>query len=131
MFTAFRLILRKTKSYLFMKRLLLLFICTFALCAWSVNPVYFKIKIHKPGSVGSGIKRQPPQMPKVDIDDHILFFGEHNSEYVLQLQDGTSVIYETTVPQETGEILLPESFTGDYELILMVGDYVFVGNITL
>ncbi len=114
-----------------MKRLVLLFVSFCCLFSWGAEHVCLKIKIHKPETTGNGIKRSPVYAPYIFIDGHTISVDGYMSACTLQLKNGEGVAYEMSVPAGTQEIYLPEDLAGSYELLLIFGEYSFVGEITL
>lgn len=114
-----------------MKRLVLSVICFCSLFSWGAGQISLKVKIHKPETTGNGIKRSPVYAPYIFIDNHIISVDGYISACTLQLQNEEGMVYEISVPAGTQEIHLPEYLTGSYELLLIFGEYCFVGEITL
>ncbi len=79
---------------------------------------------------GNRPARNPIYIPNVTIDGNILYFEDLCIDSVIQIyKDGT--IEYLDVVDANGEVQLPASFSGVYQLQLQFGSITFVGEIEL
>ena len=100
-----------------MKKFLLMIVSAFMLStsswAWTLVP----LSVH---------------MPKVYIEDYTLMFGINHPEYTLILKDeNDNIVYTTTVFTTQTDVILPSTLSGDYQIELIMDDWLFVGEISL
>ena len=83
-------------------------------------------------TVGNGRPKTPIQPPTVYIEDYVLTFMEGHPDYVLNIKDEDGdVVYTTTVWSTDTEVTLPSTLSGDYEIELVMGNWLFTGWIEL
>lgn len=76
--------------------------------------------------------KSPMQPPTVYIEDYTLSFAVGHPEYVLQITDEDGdVVYTTTVFSTDTQVVLPSYLSGNYEIQLTMGNWLFTGYITL
>ena len=82
--------------------------------------------------IGHGNPRTPIQPPLVYIEDYTLTFAIGHPDYVLIIKDEDGVVvYNTTVFSAQTEVILPSTLSGDYEIQLVMGNWLFTGWINL
>ena len=82
--------------------------------------------------IGHGNPKSPMQPPTVYIEDYTLSFAVGHPEYVLQITDEDGdVVYTTTVFSTDTQVVLPSYLSGNYEIQLTMGNWLFTGYITL
>jgi hypothetical protein len=82
--------------------------------------------------LGHGYGRTPMRPPLVYIEDYTLTFAVGHPDYTLIIKDEDGyVIYTTTVFSTDTELILPSTLSGDYEVNLVMGNWLFVGYILL
>ena len=82
--------------------------------------------------LGNGHSKSPIQPPTVYIEDYVLTFMVDHPEYVLNIKDEDGdVVYTTTVWSTETEVILPSTLSGDYEIELVMGYWLFTGWIEL
>jgi len=82
--------------------------------------------------IGDGNPKSPVTVPKVYIEDYTLTFGINHPEYTLILKDeNDNVVYTTTVFTTQTDVILPSTLSGDYQIELIMDDWLFVGEISL
>ncbi len=120
------------------KVLMFVFACLLAVdvYAWpslpgSAVPVPFIIKKIDPVRPGKPIGRSPIAIPEVYIDGNVLYFDSVAYNATLLLVQDDVVVYEAEVSACTPQVTLPNSIEGECELRLIVGDWMFVGEIEL
>ena len=118
-----------------MKKILLLVVGAFLLSTslWAKTIVPLSVNIEEndqPGGNGHG--RTPMRPPVVYIEDYTLSFAVDHPDYVLTIKDEDGVaVYTTTVFSSQTEVLLPSTLSGDYEINLVMGNWLFTGWINL
>ncbi|MBO7537809.1 MAG: hypothetical protein J6T44_00845 [Prevotella sp.] len=84
----------------------------------------------QPGT--SGYPKSPMQAPSVYIEDHMLSFETNHADYVLNIKDENgNVVYFTVVFSTQTQVVLPFTLSGNYEIELIMGYWLFKGCITL
>lgn len=117
-----------------MKKLLLMiagaFVLSTSLFAKEVIPFTVHYEDEQPGTNGN--PRSPIEVPLVYIDDYALAFEAYHPDYVLTLKDKNGdVVYTTTVYSTETLVTLPSTLSGDYEVNLVMGNWLFTGWISL
>lgn len=76
--------------------------------------------------------KSPMQPPTVYIEDYMLTFQADHPEYVLNIKDEDgNAVYTTLVSSAETQVTLPSTLSGDYEIELVMGDWLFTGWIYL
>jgi hypothetical protein len=118
-----------------MKKILLMIVSAFMLSTslWAKTIVPLSVCIEDDDQpLGNGNPRSPIEVPLVYIDDHTLTFAVGHPDYTLIIKDEDGyVIYTTTVFSTDTELILPSTLSGDYEVNLVMGNWLFVGYILL
>ncbi len=82
--------------------------------------------------IGHGHGRPSIEMPLVYIEDYTLTFSIGHPDYVIIIKDEDGVVvYNTTVFSAQTEVILPSALSGDYEINIVMGNWLFTGLITL
>lgn len=82
--------------------------------------------------LGPGNPKAPMRPPVVYLDDHTLSFVVGHPNYTLIIKDEVgNVVYTTTVFSAQTEVVLPSTLSGDYEILLVMGNWLFTGWIEL
>lgn len=82
--------------------------------------------------VGNNMPRTPIEVPLVYIEDNTLSFEVNHPDYTLIIKDEDGyVVYTTTVFSTDTEVILPSTLSGDYEVNLVMGSWLFTGWIEL
>ena len=82
--------------------------------------------------VTNGNPKTPITVPKVYIEDYTLSFGVNHPEYILIIKDeDDNVVYTTTVYSTQTDVILPSTLSGNYEINLVMGNWLFTGWIYL
>ena len=95
------------------------------------KPIEISVQIFNPGGLKPHKPKSPVRKPNVYIEDNILYLESLVTDCTLQLKSGNDVIYEMPIPAYNQEVQLPEHLTGHYDILLIIGDYCFIGEITL
>lgn len=117
-----------------MKKLLLFlfgaFILSTSVSAQELVPLTVSIIDEQP--VTNGFPRTPITAPIVYIDDYTLLFEVDHPEYVLYIKDeDDNVVYSTVVYSTQPQVVLPSTLSGNYEIQLVMGYWLFMGWINL
>ena len=85
---------------------------------------------NKPG--GNGHSKSPIQPPTVYIEDYALSFITGHPDYILNIKDEDGdTVYTTTVYSAQTQVTLPSTLSGNYEIELVMGYWLFTGWINL
>ena len=117
-----------------MKKFLLLVVGAFMLSTSLFAKVAIPLSVHYEDDmpIGNGPGRNPIEVPLVYIEDYALTFEVNHPEYVLTIKDEVgTVIYSTVVYSTQTQVALPSSLSGDYEIQLVMGNWLFTGWINL
>lgn len=120
-----------------MKKLLLMIVGAFmlstSLWAKTLVPLALTVIIEEddlPG--GNGHPKSPIEPPTVYIEDYTLTFENYHPEYILNIKDEDGiVVYSTVVNSTQTQVALPSTLSGNYEIKLVLGFWVFTGWIEL
>lgn len=117
-----------------MKKLLLMIVGAFmlstSLFAKEVIPFSVHYEDDLPG--GNDQPRSPIEVPLVYIEDYTLSFEFYHPDYTLIIKDEDGyVVYTTTVFSNDTEVILPSTLSGNYEVNLIMGNWLFTGWISL
>ena len=78
------------------------------------------------------IEKTPVNPPTVYLNGYTLLFEVGHPDYVLYIKDEDGeVVYTTTVYSTQTEVVLPSTLSGDYEIELVMGNWLFTGYINL
>ena len=116
-----------------MKKLVILLFALLSLVMAKANEkVEFKSQLLQGASIGHGYPKSPMQPPTVYIEDHTLSFAVDHPDYLLNIKDEDgNVVFSTVVWSAQTEVVLPSSLSGDYEIELVMGNWLFSGWINL
>ena len=82
--------------------------------------------------IGDGNPKTPVIVPKGYIDDYTLLFETNHPEYVLYIKDeNDNVVYSTVISSIQTQVVLPSTLSGNYEIKLVMGNWLFTGWIYL
>ena len=116
-----------------MKKLVILLFALLSLVMAKANEkVEFKSQLLQGASIGHGYPKSPMQPPTVYIEDHTLSFTVDHPDYLLNIKDEDGdVVFTTVVYSAQTEVVLPLTLSGDYEIELVMGNWLFSGWINL
>jgi hypothetical protein len=81
---------------------------------------------------GPGNPKTPMTAPKVYIDDYTLLFAVDHPDYVLYIKDeDDNVVFSTVVYSAQTQVVLPSTLSGNYQIELVMGNWLFKGWINL
>ena len=118
-----------------MKKLLFTILSVFLLCTTVAAMDLIPLTIcpyenEQPG--GPGNPRTPITAPIVYIDDYTLLFEANHPEYVLRIKDENNiVVYTTVVYSAQTQVVQPSTLSGNYQIELVMGNWLFTGWINL
>lgn len=99
---------------------------------YAINPIDLGVRIIDPTNMGPGHSKTPIQPPTIWQDDYQVIFESGHPDYVLNIKDEDGeVVYTTVVYSAQTEVVLPSSLSGDYEVELVMGNWLFTGWINL
>ena len=117
-----------------MKKLFILF-CTLILSTngFAMELISFQISTcGEDERIGLGNPKSPIEVPTVYIEDYTLSFEAGHPDYVLNIKDEDGeIVYTTTVYSTQTQVVLPSTLSGDYEIELVMGNWLFTGDILL
>jgi len=117
-----------------MKKFILMIFGAFLLSTslFAKEVVPFTVHYEDDLPAGNGYGRGPIEVPLVYIEDYTLSFETYHPDYVLTIKDEDGyVVYTTTVFSTDTEVILPSTLSGDYEVNLVMGNWLFIGGINL
>lgn len=83
-------------------------------------------------TISHGSPKSPIRPPVVYIDDYTLSFTAGHPEYVLTIRNEESdVVYTTVVSSSETQVVLPATLSGEYQIELAMGGWLFVGWVTI
>lgn len=117
-----------------MKKLLLIvfgaFILSTSMSAQVLVPLSVNYDDEQP--VTNGNPKTPITAPKVYINNYTLLFEVDHPEYVLYIKDeNNNVVYSTVVSSTQTQVVLPSTLSGNYQIELVMGNWLFKGCINL
>ena len=115
-----------------MKKLFLTLALLMSMLVQAKELVPLTVSIDDNTPIGNGYGRPSIEVPLVYIEDYILTFEAYHPEYVLTIKDEDgSVVYSTVVYSTETLVTLPSTLSGDYEIQLVMGNWLFTGWISL
>lgn len=118
-----------------MKKLFLTALCILmmntSLFAWDIIPFTVSYEDDQQ-PIGHSYPKVPMRPPMVYIEDYSLSFVADHPNYELFIKDEDGeVVYSTIVTSAMTLVTLPSSLSGDYEIELVMGNWLFSGWINL
>lgn len=118
-----------------MKKLLFTILSAFLLCTTVVAMDLIPLTIcpyENEQPVTNDYPRSPNETPIVYIDDYTLLFEVNHPDYVLNIKDeNDNVVYSTVVSSTQTQVVLPSTLSGNYQIELVMGNWLFTGWINL
>ena len=118
-----------------MKKLLLFFFGAFFLSTSLSAQVLVPLTVcinYDEQPISNGHGKPSIDTPKVYIEDYTLSFGIDHPDYVLIIKDENGQdVYSTAVFSAQTDVLLPSTLSGNYEINLVMSNWLFVGEINL
>lgn len=103
-----------------------------AVNAVNASPVELQVRIIDPTHHDGPVGRGPVEIPSVILEGHTLVFNSSCDNCALYLfnEDG-DIEYATVISEGTASMTLPSSLSGEYEIQLIRGQFIFYGFIEL
>jgi len=118
----------KQKTFLILTMALLLLSSVYVNAA----AVQLEVRFEDPTYGQNNPQRGPVLIPEVSIEGYTLFFDTPCDGCLLRIvNEDDDVEYSTIIPIGTTSLVLPSYLSGDYELQIISGEYIFYGDITL
>lgn len=117
-----------------MKKALLLFLSALMMSTsiHAGEQVSFITTIEDDMPIGHGYGKSPIEPPTVYIEEYTLTFENYHPDYILNIKDEYgNVVYTTMVFSTQTQVVLPSTLSGNYEIRLVLGSWVFTGWIGL
>ena len=117
-----------------MKKALLLFLSALMMSTsiHAGEQVSFITTIEDDMPIGHGYGKSPIEPPTVYIEEYTLTFENYHPDYILNIKDEYgNVVYTTMVFSTQTQVVLPSTLSGNYEIRLVLGSWVFTGWIWL
>lgn len=106
------------------------FILSASAMAWNLIPLSVNYDEEQP--ISHGNPKAPMLAPKVYSEDYTLLFAVDHPDYILNIMDEDgAVVYSTVVYSTQTQVVLPSTLSGDYEIQLVMGNWLFSGWINL
>ena len=116
---------------MFLALLLLAFIPSVSL-AQNAEPVELQVSEIDPTHQPGNFPKSPVQVPSISLDNHTLYFNTPCDGCTLNIVDSNNVVvYTLVIPTGTTSLVLPATLSGEYELQIISGNYLFYGTIDL
>ena len=120
-------------------RKFILFICflavggtLFAQVPSQVTEITFQVGIFDPTQTSGERPRSPIIPPTVYLENYTLTFEMGHPDYILYIKDEDgNVVFTTPVYSAQMQVVLPSTLSGDYEVELVMGNWLFTGWINL
>lgn len=118
-----------------MKKLFFTILSAFLLCTTSAAMDLIPLTIcpyenDLPG--GNGHPKTPINAPTVYIDNYTLLFEASHPDYILNIKDEYgNVVYTTVVYSALTQVVLPSTLSGNYQIELVMGYWLFKGWINI
>ncbi|MBP5508525.1 MAG: hypothetical protein J6Y23_11910 [Prevotella sp.] len=96
------------------------------------DPIELQSTILDPTSQNDGQHKGSVPIPEVALDNHTLYFITPCDGYLLNIVDVNNVlVYSLVIPTGATSLVIPSTFSGEYELQIINGNYLFYGTIIL
>ena len=100
--------------------------------AMTQDSISFSIGIIRDAPTINPHPKSPIVAPTVTIEDYVLNFPVEHPEYILYIKDEEdTVVYSTVVSESETTVVLPSTLSGSYEIVLVMGNWMFTGWIDL
>ena len=121
------------------KKSFLLMMCLTAVLSFTSVNVYadpegivLHVGYEDPDFGNEGLQKSPISVPEISLDGYSVIFDTPCDGCTLRLVDANdNVVYSTVIPTGTTSLVLPSSFSGEYEIQIIQGNLCFYGYINL
>ncbi len=111
---------------------LMVFVPSCFCMAQTTMPVELQTSEIDPTQNHGGTPKSPITPPSISLDGHTLYFDTPCDGCTLNIVDSNGVVvYTTVIPTGTTSLVLPATLSGEYELQIICGNYLFYGTIDL
>ncbi len=94
--------------------------------------ISLQVRFDDPTNGHEPFSKSPITVPTISLDDHTLYLDTPCDGCTLNIVDGSGVVvYTTVIPTGTTSLVLPATLSGEYELQIISGNYLFHGTIDL
>ena len=121
-----------------MEKLILVLLFVFAIpsmcMAQNESGTFIDFQTHYINPIGSlpPKPKSPIKTPLIYTNDNGLIFIASHPEYILYIKDeNETVVYSTVVSESETTVVLPSTLSGNYEIVLVMGNWMFTGWIEL
>ena len=77
-----------------------------------------------------GVLRTPPAPISVTLSDHLFTFPVYLAGETIEVVSDDTIVY-TSIIGEDGTVVVPDDLTGDFTLVLYVGDKMYSAEVEL
>ena len=96
------------------------------------TPITWSVGYFDPSGTINQRPKSPVYPPTVYLENHTLTFSTTHPEYILYIKDeNETVVYSTVVSETETTVVLPAALSGNYEIVLVMGNWMFTGWIEL
>lgn len=116
-----------------MKKLFIL-CCLFAvtLTIHADGWINLQTNYRNPAPAGRGKPRSPIQPPSIYLGNHTFSFNAFEEDCLILLLDNSgNEVFSGVIPAETTSFQLPTTLEGEYQIQLIYGNFIFIGEIEL
>lgn len=89
-----------------------------------------QLRYNDPHDEGHRLPRTPAMPITVSQTDHVFTFSECLAGETIEIVSGDTVVY-TSVIGEDGTVVVPDNLTGEFTLVLYLGDKVYSAEVEL
>ena len=131
-----KLVLQRSQKTTTMKRIIIFLIAFLPLFgqvyAGEATMVITDYKVDNPEGAQGGAPRGPVTLPEVWQDGNVFTADASCYGLTLRLVQGGVTVFETVISAvDNGEVVVPTTITGNYELQIQDGYFIFYGAVSL
>ena len=120
------------------KKRFLIIVCLMTMLSFiSINvyadpvDIILQVGYDDPNNGDEGQHKSPILVPEISLDGYSIIFDTPCDGCTLRLVDAkNNVVYSTVIPTGTTSLVLPSSFSGEYEIQIIQGNLCFYGYIS-
>ena len=96
------------------------------------SPIEMQVSEIDPTHNHGTFPKSPMMIPSISLYNHTLYFDTPCDGCTLNIVDENNVVvYTMVIPSGTASLVLPSTLSGEYELQIICGNYLFYGKIDL
>jgi hypothetical protein len=100
--------------------------------AYANNPVNVSLSIIRTSDVSNGNIKSEPLPLLITLEDYTITLPATDVDYTLELRDENgTLVYTAFIPQGSTQIVLPTTFSGEFEIRLVANTYYYIGVLEL